>query len=121
MGTAIIVIILVLIVAYTFKSYSKKLKSGCCGGEADVSSIKPKDTDKSHYPYKKKIYIEGMSCANCKKRIENSFHKQDGFYLEISLNEKVGILRTKEIINDDQIKSNIENLGYQVKKIENIA
>ena len=121
MGTFVIVAILAIIVVYTVFSYRKKLKSGCCGGEADVSAIKPKDSDKSHFPYKKKIFIQGMSCSNCKNRIENTFHKQEGFLMEVSLNDNVGILYLKQDTSNQAITHLIEDLGYNVTKIEDLA
>jgi copper chaperone CopZ len=120
MATVIIILILILIVIYTIISYKKKLSSGCCGGESDVSFVKPKDTDITHYPYTKKVYIEGMTCSHCKRKIENCFHNEDGFLMEISLNNNVGILRMKDDVNDEKIIYKIESLGYKVKSIEKI-
>ena len=42
MGTAVIIVILIVIVIFSVKSYMKKLASGCCGaGEDKVKKIKP--------------------------------------------------------------------------------
>lgn len=43
------IIIFILICIYSIKSYMKKLKCGCCGGEIDtIKKIKPQDTHPDH-------------------------------------------------------------------------
>lgn len=121
MSTIIIILILILIGIYSIKSYTKKLTHGCCGGESDnVEMIKPKDKNKDHYPYHYQMDIEGMSCQNCKKRIENAFHKNDGFFMDIHLKKGTAILYTKQVINEEDIRQKIVSLGYQVKNITRI-
>lgn len=122
MSTVIICLILILIGIYSIKSYSKKLSHGCCGGESEpVKSIRPSDKNKKHYSYCKKVEINGMTCQNCKKRIENIFNQKENYYMDIHLNKNTGFLYTKELVSDTEIKNTIQSLGYQVIGIEEIA
>lgn len=121
MSTAIICIILVIICIYSIKSYTKKLSNGCCGGESDpVQSIKPQDENKKNYSYCKKVYIEGMTCQNCQRRIENAFNQKDGCYMDIHLRKNVGMLYSKTSLSDEDIKDTIRAMGYEATQIEDI-
>lgn len=116
---AVICIALVLICIFAVRSYLKKLKNGCCGaGGVELKRIRPADKDTSHYPYAKKIGIEGMSCKNCAMRIENAFHEMDGFYAEVNLKQKYAIVYMKEKETDDDLKRVIQRSGYRVTSIE---
>ena len=77
MSTFVIVLILVVIGVFGVKSYCKKLSSGCCGASSGPSEkkMKVKDRDKSHYPYRKILSIDGMVCGNCSTRVENGLNR----------------------------------------------
>ena len=52
-------------------SYRKRLKSGCCGaadGKA-VKKVRVADKNRSHYPYRAVLRIDGMTCENCTRRV----------------------------------------------------
>lgn len=122
MSTAIIVIALVMIGIYSVKSYMKKLKSGCCGGITDtIQKIKPQDSHINHYPFQKHILIEGMTCDNCKIRIENAFHTQGIFLMKINRSKGTSELYCKEYVSNESIKRTIQDLGYHVSKIEEVT
>lgn len=121
MSTAIICLTLIIICIYSIKSYTKKISHGCCGGESEtIQSIKPKDKNKKNYSYCKKIGIEGMSCQNCQKRIENLFNQKDGCYLDIHLRKNIGFLYSKTILSNDDIINMIQSIGYHVTNIEDV-
>ena len=88
MSTVLICVILAAICVYAVISYRKKLSSGCCGGGGEIA-IKPEDTNLSHYPYKTTVLIDGMTCAHCKLRVENTFNNMDGFYVKVNLKKSV--------------------------------
>lgn len=121
MSTAIIVIILIVICVYSVKSYSKKLTHGCCGGESDgpIQRVKPQDPHKENYLYCQSMKIEGMTCQNCQRRIENLFNQLDGYYMEVNLKKHSAKLYTKQDVSQSEIKQKIASLGYRVTKIEN--
>ena len=68
---------------------------------------------------KKKILIEGMSCKNCVAHVTEAFEElNDATGIEVNLEGKYAIVETNE--SDDLIKEKVEDMGYDVIKIENI-
>jgi len=67
----------------------------------------------------KKIYIDGMSCSHCVKRVENSLKSLDGVgFVNVSLEEKVATVEVSKDINDEEFIKAIDDAGYTVTKIE---
>jgi len=120
MSTAIIIMIIIVICIYSIKSYLKKLSHGCCGGESDepVKRIQPKDSHIKNYSFCETMTIEGMTCQNCQRRIENAFNECDGFYMKVNLKKHSAKLYTKEKVKHEDIKSKVAALGYRVSHIE---
>ena len=119
MATVIIFVIILLICIYAIKSYTKKLQHGCCGSGGDeVKRIRPADGNVAHYPYARKIEIEGMSCKNCAIRIENAFQQREGFLAEVYLKHKNAVVWMKQPTSDKELKEIIERTGYTVGSIE---
>jgi len=115
MGTAIICLILLIICIFAVKSYVKKLRSGCCGGESDTEKrVKPLDTDTSHYRYKYIIGIDGMSCQNCAAHVENAFNTQEGYLAKVNLRKKNAEILTKEPVQEADFKRIITKAGYNM-------
>ena len=118
-STVIICGILILICIFSVRSYMKKLKNGCCGSGGDsIKRIQPQDREVEHYPYIKRAAVEGMTCKNCAIRIENAFHRQEGFLVQVNLRHRCAVVRSKQPISDDTLRMTIQRLGYQVKNIE---
>lgn len=119
MGTIIICAIIIAICIFAVISYWKKLRSGCCGAEGDaIKKIKPIDKDLSHYPYQCTIGIGGMTCKNCAARIENAFHSRDGYYAQVSLKQKIAVVRMKTRVSDEELRSIVIRAGYSATSIE---
>ena len=76
MSTIIICAILVVICFFGIRSSMKRVSNGCCGTGDDVKKVKAEDTDVSHYPYHFEVEVEGMTCSQCKKRVENAFNRK---------------------------------------------
>lgn len=118
MANAIICVILVVIFIYGVKSYIKKIAYGCCNSGGDeVKKIKPKDKNILNYPFAFKIEISGMTCANCKRRVENAFNEKDGFYATVNLKQKDAIVRIKNKVSKDELKNIVQSQGYKVVSI----
>jgi copper chaperone CopZ len=66
---------------------------------------------------KKKIYIDGMSCEHCVKRVEKTLNSIEGLK---NVKVKIGLaeVETSSDINDLVFKNSIEDIGYDVTKIE---
>ncbi len=68
---------------------------------------------------KKKILIEGMSCNNCVAHVTEALNELgDSKNVEVNLNGKYALVETN--VQDDIITEKIEDMGYDVVKIENI-
>ena len=69
---------------------------------------------------KKKILIEGMSCAHCANHVKVALEEIGGANIEVNLDKKMAIAQLKDDVDDKKIKLAIEDAGYDVVKIENI-
>lgn len=70
---------------------------------------------------KKKILIEGMSCAHCVAHVKEALEELKGMKsIEVDLSSKMALIETDEEIKDETIKEAIEDFGYEVIKIENL-
>ena len=70
---------------------------------------------------KKKVFIDGMSCGHCVARVEKAF-KEDGGAREVSVNldEKNALVELEKDLTDEKIKEILDNVGYDVIRIENL-
>lgn len=66
----------------------------------------------------KKIYINGMQCEHCKKRVEKALLSIDNIKeVEVSLEEKCVNIKYNIEVEDSKIIETIENIGFEVIKI----
>ena len=121
MATAIIIIVIVLICVFGVKSYLKRIRSGCCGGQGDppVKKIKVKDKEKSHYPYCKKMKIYGMTCGQCAFRVENALNCNEGVWAKVSLEQGEANILLKTNMENTKLADAVEKAGYTVLSIVN--
>ena len=87
---------------------------GCCGGGGDdVKKVKVEDKNVSHYPYTCTVGVSGMTCSNCKKRVENAFNEKEGVYAVVDLAKAQAVIHMKEKMPEDEIMSTIWQSGYE--------
>ena len=70
---------------------------------------------------KRKLLIEGMHCENCVKGL-NAVLTEDleGVEVdEISLDGKYAIIESDEDLSEDELRDAIEELGFELKGVEN--
>jgi P-type Cu+ transporter len=66
-----------------------------------------------------KLTIEGMHCASCSSNIERATKKIKGVIsANISILTRKGIFEIEDSVNPEQIKKEIERIGYKVVNIE---
>ena len=66
----------------------------------------------------KTIFIEGMSCGHCSKRVEDTLKSLDGVKsVSVSLEEKKAEVVLKKDISNEILKSSIEDIGFEVMEI----
>jgi len=115
----IAIVIVALIVAFGTANYIKKLKKGgdCCPEhEEGTKSIKVKDRDKSHYPYEAKLAIDGMSCENCVRNVENALNALDGTWASVSLEDNMATVLLKDKPDIEKLSKAVSDAGYLVLK-----
>ena len=67
---------------------------------------------------KKLITVEGMCCAHCAKRVEDALSAVAGVVsADVKLKKNLAVVRSREAISEEQIKSVIEGAGYKVTQI----
>lgn len=120
MGNFLIGAILVIVVAAAVYHVVKKMRNGggCCGtGEAPVKKIRVEDRDKSHYPYHLVLDVDGMTCSNCARRVENALNKLDGVWAVVDLEKHRADLSMKTALPEDDLRGAVRDAGYTVMKI----
>ncbi len=110
----IIVLMLALVCFLTIHSSIKHFKGegGCCGGGGGI--IETKKTLSEPELGSKKISISGMTCDNCRIRVQNALNSIDGLSANVNLKKGTAILHFSKEISDDEIRKCIENAGYRL-------
>lgn len=68
-----------------------------------------------HQKIKTIIYVEGMKCNHCSKKVENALLKIDSIKkVKINIEKKEVTIFSKEEVPIGKIKNIIEEIGYQV-------
>ncbi|MDO4302884.1 MAG: cation transporter [Bacillota bacterium] len=118
MATAIICGILLVFCFIGIRSSVKRIAHGCCGSGGDeVKKVKVQDRDLSHYPYSYGMKVEGMTCSNCKKRVENAFNEKEGFWAKVDLKENSVQVYSKQQVPKEELRAIVRKAGYQPGEI----
>lgn len=115
----IITMIIAVIAIFGLVNYIKKLKKGgdCCPEHEEATkSIKVKDRDKSHYPYEAKLAIDGMSCGNCVRNVENALNALEGTWASVSLEDNQATVLLKSPPDIEKLSKAVSDAGYCVLK-----
>lgn len=120
MGTAIVVIFLIVIVCFAAKGSLKHYKGegGCCGGGSEETKVKKQKL--KDVVSKKRIVIDGMMCENCRKTVENALNSIENVNAKVNLSKKEAIVKLGENMSDDVFIQVVRNKGYKVLAVENI-
>ena len=117
MINVIIVLILALICVITIRSSIKHFKGegGCCGGSGGIIENK-KDLSEPELG-SKNISISGMTCENCRIRVQNALNSIDGLSANVNLKKGTATLHYSKEISEDEIRTCIENAGYGLQEV----
>ncbi len=122
MAAIIIVAIAVLLIAYavygTVQKARGKSKSSCCGGPETIRKERVEDTDKSHYPYKYIVSIDGMMCSQCALRVENAFNATGSMWAKVNLGKHSAEVLTKNEMKQEDFAAALGELDYTVTSAE---
>lgn len=115
MGNVIIIAVLVIIVVYAVVSSRKHFKGegGCCGGGGGDIVVRKKLENPKIGEYV--IHIEGMTCDNCRIRVENAINKLDGVCAKVSLKKKQAVVSYEKEIDKEEIIKAVRAAGYQAE------
>lgn len=117
MGTIIVIIVLLVIVACAILSIRKRIKYGssCCGShDAAPTKIKVHDKNKAHYPYTYTLTVDGMHCSNCALRVENALNSIEGIWAKVNLENKKVLVLSKNKIEGEELSKAVAAAGYTV-------
>lgn len=124
MGTVLLIAILILLCGFAIYSVVHKARygGGCCGThDAPEKKIKVEDRDKSHYPFTVILSIDGMTCGNCVRRVENALNRLDGVWAQVTLENHQAMVHMKHNIPEDELRKTIRENGYTVLSIRPVA
>lgn len=118
MGTAIIIVILVIAVIFALRSSLKHMKGegGCCGGSA-APKAKKKKLEGTKVA-EKIIYIEGMHCENCKNSVERELNKIDGVVAKVNLQKNLAVVSMSRMVTEAELQEAVERVDFTVTKIQ---
>ena len=115
MANIIIVLILVVAVVYGIYNYVHHLNhgGGCCGEhDAPARKVKAADTNKSHYLHRLVMGVDGMTCQNCQRHVENALNAMADTLAEADLSAQKVTVWTKADADEDAIRQAIRDAGY---------
>ena len=115
MANVIIVLILVVAVVYGIYNYVHHLNhgGGCCGEhDAPARKVKAADTNKSHYLHRLVMGVDGMTCQNCQRHVENALNILPDTLAEVDLRAQKVTVWTKADADEDAIRQAIRDAGY---------
>ena len=115
MANVIIVLILVVAVVYGIYNYVHHLNhgGGCCGEhDGPARKVKAADTNKSHYLHRLVMGVDGMTCQNCQRRVENALNAMPGTWAAADLAAQQVSILTKETPDEAAIRQAIRDAGY---------
>ena len=110
MATVIIVLILVAAVGYGIYSFIHHLRhgGGCCG-EHDAPA---KKVCFAPYPPRLVMGVDGMTCQNCQRHVENALNTLPDTLAEVNLSARNVTVWTKADADEEVIRKAIRDAGY---------
>lgn len=115
MANVIIVLILLALVGYGIYSFVHHLTrgGGCCGEhEPPVKKVKVEDRNKAHYPHTLVLGVDGMTCQNCQRHVENALNTLPDTLAEVNLSARNVTVWTKGDADEEVIRKAIRDAGY---------
>ena len=98
---AVVAVLLGVAVRHIYRSV--RYGRSCCGNSmAKDKKIRVQDKNKAHYPYSYKLKVEGMVCAGCVRKVENTINADGRLWAKVDLEHKeVNVLAKKKMQRED--------------------
>ena len=119
--TLVIIAVLAVIAVIAVRSMFKRAESGCCSpsDKVTVEKVKVADRNKANYPYEAVLKVDGMTCANCAKRVDNALNSLEGIWAQTDLSSKKTVVRMKHKYDDKVLRDTVNAIGpYTVMSVE---
>ncbi|MDY6268747.1 MAG: heavy-metal-associated domain-containing protein [Selenomonadaceae bacterium] len=89
-------------------------ETSCCGTEAPKVPEKKLD---GPIVGEKVVKIAGMTCGNCKNRVEMLLDDIDGAAAKVNLHRNQATVKMTRDVSDDEIRTALAGSGYEVVSI----
>ena len=112
---AIIIVLLGILCALIVIRYVRKLRRGdscCTEGEEMPKRVRAADHNKANYPYAITLTIDGMTCANCARRVENALNSLPDTWATVDLAERSALVRGKAPFDEERLRQAVRESGY---------
>lgn len=124
MTTVIIYIAAAAIIIYaiygTLQKLKGKSKNSCCGTAEVVPESPVEDTDKSHYPFKYNLTVEGMKCSNCAANVKNAINAMGDVWATVNLGKNRAEVLAKVEKSQSDFANALRDSGYKVVSCEQV-
>ena len=123
MQNFLILLAIIAICAAGFFGYRKKLRSGCCGagGDGPEKKVRVKDRNRANYPYVMQLGIDGMTCSNCARRVENALNRLEGVWAAVDFSGHSALVRCKQPVPEETLSQTVLNAGYIMLSCQKIS
>ena len=117
MGTYIVGAVLALCLFFALKKAAAHFRGEgeCCGGASlsvPEKKLCGKITDRIE------IKINGMTCVNCKNRVEHLLNGIDGAAAKVNLTGGAALLEATRKVSDEEIFAALKDSGYDVLSVK---
>ena len=118
MATIIIGLVLTLALGVALRGVVKHWRGegSCCGGGGEIVVPPPKKLQ-GRIIGKKVIKIDGMTCGNCKIRVEEMLNAIDGAATQVNLHHDEAVIEMTREVSDYEIHRALQGSGYKILSI----
>ena len=115
MENYIVIGIIALIAAAAIGTLVKRAgRKGCCSSGSDY---KPRKKKLNKVVSTKVFVVEGMHCEKCSNRVTEVVNDISGVAGVVNLKKGIVTVSYEQAVPDEQIKAQIERVGYKVTEI----
>lgn len=115
MENMVIIGILLVIAFFAIRTIVKrKGRKGCCGSGSDYT---PRKKKLKNVIATKVFVVDGMHCEKCANRVTEVVNDIPGAAGVVNLKKGIVTVSYELEVPDEQIKANIERIGYTVTEI----
>ena len=119
-----IILLIALVCAWGIRCIWRRMRrgGGCCGEHAEAEKKRAvKDRKKSHYPYRVELKIEGMTCENCARRVQNALNTLEGTWAKVDIGSHRAVVLLKDEPDEKKLSQTVMEAGYFVSGLRNLG